>query len=197
MDNVERRTDPTDTAVVSGDYFTRLLNIEDAEELTCYYRNNKECHAPWSPAFPEDFFTNGCQLQRLLEYEEKYELEREYRFAISPVNNPLEIEGVINLTNVERGVFQNGRVGYSISQQCAGKGIMTAMLGEVVTFAFSYLYLHRLEANVIPRNFASIRVLEKCGFMHIGRSPKYLLINGVWEDHLHYALLRDDFTIAG
>lgn len=37
----------------------------------------------------------------------------------------------------------------------------------------------------MPRNRASLRVLEKCGFEWEGLSPRYLQIHGVWEDHVH------------
>ena len=46
-------------------------------------------------------------------------------------------------------------------------------------------FLHRLEANVMPKNKASLRVLEKNQFVNEGISKYYLNINGVWEDHVH------------
>ena len=41
------------------------------------------------------------------------------------------------------------------------------------------------EANVMPRNKASLKVLEKNHFVNEGLSKYYLKINGVWEDHIH------------
>ena len=40
---------------------------------------------------------------------------------------------------------------------------------------------------------ASIRVLEKCGFSREGLARRYLCINGVWQDHLLFGLLHEDF----
>ena len=54
------------------------------------------------------------------------------------------------------------------------------------------LKLHRIEANIMPRNARSIRVVEKLGFINEGRSRKYLKIAGVWEDHLHFVLVNPD-----
>jgi ribosomal-protein-alanine N-acetyltransferase len=51
--------------------------------------------------------------------------------------------------------------------------------------------LHRIEANIMPRNAASLRVVEKAGFHREGLAKKYLKINGVWEDHIHMVLLND------
>jgi [ribosomal protein S5]-alanine N-acetyltransferase len=49
-----------------------------------------------------------------------------------------------------------------------------------------------VEAACIPTNVASIRLLEKCGFMREGYAREYLCINGVWQDHLLYARLASD-----
>jgi ribosomal-protein-alanine N-acetyltransferase len=61
----------------------------------------------------------------------------------------------------------------------------------VVEYAFNELKLHRIEANIIPRNAGSIRAVEKAGFTCEGTSKKYLQINGVWEDHAHYVRLNE------
>ena len=39
---------------------------------------------------------------------------------------------------------------------------------------------------------ASIRLLEKTGFTREGFARQYLCINGIWQDHLLYARLKDD-----
>ncbi len=62
----------------------------------------------------------------------------------------------------------------------------------VVQFGFETLRLHRIEAACIPDNQRSIRVLEKAGFRREGLSRSYLRINGVWRDHLLYALIAGD-----
>jgi ribosomal-protein-alanine N-acetyltransferase len=69
---------------------------------------------------------------------------------------------------------------------------MTEAVAAVVELAFGPLQLHRVEANIIPRNMPSRRVVEKLGFVNEGLSPKYLKINGVWEDHMHYVVLNPD-----
>jgi ribosomal-protein-alanine N-acetyltransferase len=48
----------------------------------------------------------------------------------------------------------------------------------------------------MPRNQRSIRVIEKIGMRYEGLSERYLLINGVWEDHLLYALTAEEWRAA-
>ena len=61
---------------------------------------------------------------------------------------------------------------------------MTEALGVVLQHAFGLLHLHRVQAAVMPRNLASRRVLLRQGFQEIGLAPRYLAINGVFEDHI-------------
>jgi ribosomal-protein-alanine N-acetyltransferase len=72
------------------------------------------------------------------------------------------------------------------------QGYMAAAVCAVVPFAFASLRLHRLEAACIPTNAGSIRLLEKAGFAREGYAREYLCINGVWQDHLLYARLKDN-----
>jgi [ribosomal protein S5]-alanine N-acetyltransferase len=74
----------------------------------------------------------------------------------------------------------------------AKQGYMTAAVRAVVPFVFDTLELHRLEAACLPSNTASMRLLEKTGFQREGLARRYLRINGVWQDHLLYALLESD-----
>jgi ribosomal-protein-alanine N-acetyltransferase len=69
---------------------------------------------------------------------------------------------------------------------------MTAAVKGVLPFCFETLRLHRVEAACIPTNTASIRLLERCGFLREGYARQYLCINGVWQDHLLFARLKDD-----
>ncbi len=63
-------------------------------------------------------------------------------------------------------------------------------------FAFLEAQLHRVQAAIMPHNVASIRVVEKNGFRPEGLAERYLEIDGRWEDHLIYALTREDWGNA-
>ena len=71
---------------------------------------------------------------------------------------------------------------------------MTAALRVLLPSLFGELNLHRIEAVCIPTNASSVRVLEKCGFTREGLARRYLCINGVWQDHLLFGLLHEDFS---
>jgi [ribosomal protein S5]-alanine N-acetyltransferase len=101
--------------------------------------------------------------------------------------------GEINVNSVQRGPFQSAYVGYWIDQARAGHGYVPEAVVVVARHAFEDLSLHRLQIAIIPRNAASRRVVEKLGFRDEGTAERYLEINGVWEDHIRYAITAEEW----
>lgn len=113
-----------------------------------------------------------------------------------------EFAGEINLSNVHRGPFQNAYIGYWIGERFAGNGYMPEALVLMFQFVFEELGLHRVQISIVPRNSSSRRVVDKLGLRDEGTALRYLEINGVWEDHVRYAITyedwldrRDDFVV--
>lgn len=102
-----------------------------------------------------------------------------------------EIAGVVNVSNIVRGLFQSAYLGYYAFAGFEGQGLMKDGLRAVVRDAFKRLKLHRLEANIQPGNAASIALAKACGFALEGYSPKYLKIAGRWRDHERWAILAN------
>jgi len=75
----------------------------------------------------------------------------------------------------------------------AGEGLMREGMKLVLKHVFQKLRLHRLEANIQPKNRASIRLARSCGFVREGFSRRYLKVNGRWQDHERWALLSENF----
>jgi ribosomal-protein-alanine N-acetyltransferase len=96
--------------------------------------------------------------------------------------------GVVNVSEIVRGAFRSGYLGYYAFRPYERQGLMTEGLRLVVRDAFRRLGLHRLEANVQPGNHASIRLVRRLGFRREGYSPGYLKIEGQWRDHERWAL---------
>ncbi|HSH23681.1 MAG TPA: GNAT family protein [Acidimicrobiales bacterium] len=101
--------------------------------------------------------------------------------------------GEINLNGIQRGPFQNAYVGYWIDEAAAGNGYVPEALVVVFRFAFDDLGLHRLQIAIVPRNRPSRRVVEKLGLRCEGTAERYLEINGVWEDHLRFAITSEEW----
>ena len=147
---------------------------------------------PWEPIWPSDDLTRSGFRRRLRRYAEDIAADRSYPFIVFRESDGAMIGGV-TLANVRRGIVQAGTIGYWVGQPHARRGYMTAALRVLLPSLFGELNLHRIEAACIPSNAPSIRVLEKCGFSREGLARRYLCINGVWQDHLLFGLLHEDF----
>ncbi len=166
-----------------------------APAVTDYYRRNREFLRPFDPVREDAFFTLERQ-REILRAEEAARASRTgFRFYIAPADSPETVIGSIGLNNIVWGAFRSAFLGYKLDAAYLNRGYMTAAVGMVVRYAFAEAGLHRVEANVMPRNRPSLRVLEKNGFINEGLSRCYLNINGVWEDHIH--MVRINFAMHG
>lgn len=102
----------------------------------------------------------------------------------------------MSLSAVERGPFHSARLGYQIDGTGEGRGLMHEALQAVIAHAFDELRLHRLEANHLPENERSARLLARLGFARIGLAPNYLFIDGAWRDHVLNQLVSPHFDPA-
>jgi len=103
------------------------------------------------------------------------------------------IAGIVNLSEIVRGFFQNAYLGYYGVAGMTGRGLMSEAVSLAVTHAFRELGLHRLEANIQPGNAPSRALAERLGFRQEGYSPRYLRIGGEWRDHERWAILSEDW----
>ena len=74
-----------------------------------------------------------------------------------------------------------------------GQSIATKALTEIISYAFSKIYLIRIYATPFASNPASSRVLEKVGFKYEGRLRQSVVKNGIVIDQLRYSFLKEDW----
>lgn len=154
-------------------------------QVADYYKRNRSFLESFEPVRSEEFFSLEYQQAVLKKEMSEYEERTAFRFYILSVEQPEKIIGIIGLNNVVWGAFCSAFLGYKLDKDFVNKGYMSMAVGMLTKYAFEELGLHRIEANVMPKNKASLRVLEKNHFVNEGISKYYLNINGVWEDHIH------------
>lgn len=93
---------------------------------------------------------------------------------------------------------QNRRaeIGYALARAHWGHGYMGEALQALPGFAFTDLDLHRLEADIDPRNAASAAALARLGFIQEGLLRERWIVAGEISDSALYGLLRRDWTTA-
>lgn len=88
---------------------------------------------------------------------------------------------------------KRAEVGYGLSSAFWGKGYMHEALTAVLDYGFKELDLHRVEADVDPRNAPSVRCLERLGFLKEGHLRERWIVEGEVSDTSLFGLLRRDW----
>ncbi|MCE1189223.1 MAG: GNAT family N-acetyltransferase [Ignavibacteria bacterium] len=165
----------------------RALCCKDNVELS-RLANNKKISRNMRDVFPypysltdADWFINRCQGQN-----------PQLDFAIEYMGKLAGVIGLMPQTDIYRF---SAEAGYWLGEEYWGKGIATAAMKTLVTYAFSQLGYARLFAGVFDYNIASQKVLEKSGFTLMAVYRQAVVKNNtVYSEH-HYEIYNENFSI--
>ena len=164
-----------------------------AQQLVQFFVRNEEHLRPWDPPRPRGItdveFWDG-EARRAVEDHAEGAVAR---WVLLLRGDPARIVGRVNFTQVVRGPFQSCMLGYAVDAQCQGQGLMHEALEAALGYAFEVMQLHRVQANHLPDNQRSARLLQRLGFRVEGLARDYLFINGAWRDHVLTALTYSGF----
>jgi RimJ/RimL family protein N-acetyltransferase len=91
------------------------------------------------------------------------------------------------------GPHNTGEIGYALGSAHWGNGYAAEAVHRTCQFGFEQLGLRRIEADIDPRNHASIQVIEKAGFQREGVLRERYIYNGEIQDVVYYGLLAREF----
>jgi ribosomal-protein-alanine N-acetyltransferase len=158
--------------------------VEHEKAFLAAVRRSTSLHRPW--------ITAPRTSERFQRYVSQHAGDRHLSyFAFSESG---DLVGVINVSEIVRGVFQSAYLGYCAFMPHHGRGYMSAALERVVAECFGKHRLHRLEANIQPENRRSIQLVKRLGFRREGYSERYLKVGGRWRDHERWAMTRELWT---
>jgi ribosomal-protein-alanine N-acetyltransferase len=83
--------------------------------------------------------------------------------------------------------------GYDLNRAYWRRGIMTEAMSAILTYGFSELGLHRVEAIIDIANEASRNLLLKLGFTYEGNLRQRYVMGDRFEDEYYFGLLRDEW----
>ncbi|MWB94235.1 GNAT family N-acetyltransferase [Flavobacterium sp. GA093] len=82
-------------------------------------------------------------------------------------------------------------IGYMLLPDYHGKGIVPEAVNRLIEYGFEDLKLHSIEAVIDPENFASEKVLQKCGFIKEAHFKESDFYEGRFLDKVVYSLLQN------
>ncbi|TDD21912.1 GNAT family N-acetyltransferase [Nonomuraea diastatica] len=161
----------------------------DAEALLHAYVRNSEHLRRWEPRRPAEFFTLPGQVYRLKDLLAQQAQGRAMPWLLVHGNR---VVGRMTLNTIVRGPWLSADLGYWIDAGYAGRGLTTRAVLAVCRMADQDLGLHRIAAGTLVDNVASQSVLRKAGFELYGTAPRYLEIDGCWQDHRLFQRILND-----
>jgi ribosomal-protein-alanine N-acetyltransferase len=112
------------------------------------------------------------------------------RWAIEPIEHD-EMIGTVGLLRFDFE-HRHAELGYDLARRWWGRGLIPEAAAAVIRYGFSVLGLHRIEAGVLPENDASVRVLQKLGFVEEGTRRDYLHAKGRFHSFRWFSLLEHE-----
>lgn len=172
----------------------RLRGDDEAEFVRAVVESSDEWR-PWSPAAPSNL-TPGDLFQRELDRAVS-RAEAGTHLRLAAFDDDGRLAGLFSLNEIVRGVFHSAHAGWQVRSGWTGRGLGTEGVRALLAIAFDRppdgLGLHRVQANIIPSNAASMRLAEKIGFRREGLAERYLRIAGEWQDHAMFALTAEEW----
>jgi len=170
----------------SGDGFSlRKFHTGDAESLA-RHANNKNIAANLRDGFPYPYTVKDARAFLKM-------------VAANPANLILAIEvdgeacGAIGLHGLEDIYRYNAEIGYWLSEEHWGKGIMTKAVAEMLRLGFTKFHWTRIWAGVFAYNLGSARVLEHNGFRKEAFHTQSIYKSGKHIDEHIYAILKEEW----
>ena len=163
----------------------------DAADLAALHVRDAQHFEPWDPPRPPGWSSEAFWRLAIARSEQDViagvgvRLTLRSRISLNDMPSGTLV-GTIGVSAVERGPFQNARLGYKLARAFEGRGLMVEALTGVLDACFGPLGLHRVEANHMPENARSAAVLDRLGFERHGVAEAYLQIgpDGDFRDHV-------------
>jgi ribosomal-protein-alanine N-acetyltransferase len=178
---------PAPITINSGRVRLRALRTGDVDAIYTIFSNPKVMRYWSTPPLP-DLAAAEKLLSRIFQDVARGSI---LKWGLARIFDDLVI-GTTTLFNVD---LDNGRaeLGYAMAHEHWGQGYMNEALQALLKYSFEVLNLRRLEADVDPRNEASIRTLERLGFQREGFLRERWHVAGEIQDAFFYGLLKRDW----
>ena len=169
--------------------YLRLPRPDDRREFIALRKASRKFHAPFELRTSDGKPMTLSRLFRMFQ-DQGPGTSRERWLICAKIDDA--ILGGITIGAIRGEPLQSAVLGYWIGAPFARQGFMGEALELAIRRAFGGLKLRRLEADVLPENTASKRLLRRSGFTKEGLAREFAHVGGAWRDHERWALLARD-----
>ena len=165
----------------------RQIQPTDAEAIFAI-RSDREVTEPYGQE-PQQSLD---QARTLTEQISDYYEQRDAIFWGITLKGENTVIGTVTFWNFGQD-FYCAEIGYELNRAYWGQGIMPEAISAILTYGFSEMGLHRIEADPYARNKSSTSLLLKLGFTLEGTLRQRHYFHGQFDDQLYFGLLEDEW----
>ncbi len=171
----------------------RRLEAGDVAELLRFELDNRAYFEAWVNARDPAYYDDQGVHAAIAASAAAWSAGQAFQYLVVDAER---IVGQVNLTAVRRRHFESAELGYRVGQREGGRGVASQAVALCLREAFDTHRLRRVEAVARPENKASVRVLERNGFVQFGHSRRSFELDGQWFDRLLFERHRDGAPTA-
>jgi len=166
-----------------------LYQEKDAKELFELVDSNRSYFKKWLPWLNYNTKIEDTQ-QFILESKVNYEKGLSLNLGI---NYQDKIVGSVSFNTINT-THKNAEIGYMLSQDYTGKGLITKCCKALINYGFENLELNRVTIKCATENIKSRAIPEKLGFKLEGIIEQNERLYDCFVDHAHYGMLKENWS---
>jgi RimJ/RimL family protein N-acetyltransferase len=169
----------------------RTMTAADVDDIHAYQSRADVCrYVTFEPR------TRDEVAERLTKYATAVALRGDgdfWQLAIERTDHPGRVIGDVYFS-IQSVANATGEIGWTLHPDFTGHGYMTEAASAVLELAFATLGLHRVRAELDPRNDASIALCRRLGMREEAYFVEDLWFKGAWGDTGIYAILDREWA---
>ena len=164
----------------------RTMTDDDVDDIHAYQSRADVCrYLPFEPR------TRDEVAEKVAKYSTAVALSGDgdfWQLAIERASDPGRVIGDLYFS-IKSTANATGEIGWTLHPDFTGQGYMTEAATAILGIAFGSLQLHRVYAELDPRNVGSIALCKRLGMRQEAYFVEDLWFKGAWGDSAIYAIL--------
>jgi RimJ/RimL family protein N-acetyltransferase len=168
----------------------RTMTPGDVDDVYAYHSREDVCrYLPFEPRSRDEVVESVDKFSTAVTLSGDGDF---WRLAIERAGDTRRVIGDV-FFKIDSTVNSTAEIGWTLHPDCAGQGYMTEAARAVLGIAFGSLGLHRVFAQLDPRNDTSVALCKRLGMREEAYFVEDGWFKGAWGDTSVYAILDREF----
>jgi len=169
----------------------RTMTANDVDDIHSYQSRPDVCrYVPFEPRSRDEVAAKVSEHSTALVLSEEGDY---WQLAIERQDDPGRVIGDVYFT-IKSTANASAEIGWTLHPDFTGQGFATEAAGAILDIAFRELNLHRVSAELDPRNEASVALCKRLGMRREAYFVEDMWFKGEWGDTEIYAILAREWA---